>query len=146
VKGWMVFALTIGSLIVSTPLFSHHGNAAYDDKNIMSLKGTVTDWFWANPHCILQFDVKDDKNQVLHWTGETSNPADMVNHGWSKLLLKPGDQVTVTLSPAKNGHPVGRVLEVVLPSGQKLTGGFLAQGGPTPGGSGGSKSDDSPKK
>ncbi len=35
----------------------------------------------------------------------------MVNHGWSKLTLKPGDQVTVTVEPARNGRPVGRVME-----------------------------------
>ena len=75
--------------------------------------------------CILLFDVKDDKDQVVHWTAETSNPAVMVSHGWGKLTLRPGDQVTVTLQPAKNGKQVGRVLEVVLPTGQQLTGGFL---------------------
>ena len=123
-KGLKVFTLAIGALIVSIPLFAHHGNAAYDAKNTVSLKGTVTEWYWANPHCILQFDVKDDKDQVLHWSAETSNPADMVNRGWTKLSLKPGDPVTVTLEPAKNGKPIGRVLEVVLPTGQKFSGGF----------------------
>ena len=123
-KGLKVFTFAIGALIVSIPLFAHHGNAAYDAKNTVSLKGTVTEWYWANPHCILQFDVKDDKDQVLHWSAETSNPADMVNRGWTKLSLKPGDPVTVTLEPAKNGKLIGRVLEVVLPTGQKISGGF----------------------
>lgn len=144
-KALRVFSLAIGVLIASSSVPAHHGEAAYDTKNPVSLKGAVTEWYWANPHCILQFYVKDNKDQLMHWTGETSSPADMVNHGWTKLLLKPGDQVTVTLEPAKNGRPVGRVTMVVLPNGQKLTGGFLEQAGPNAGATGGSKSDDSPK-
>jgi uncharacterized protein DUF6152 len=138
VKGLKVLTPAIGVLIASIPLFAHHGNAAYDSKNTVSVKGTVTEWYWANPHCLLQFDVKDDKDQLVHWAAETSNPADMVNRGWTKLSLKPGDQISVTLEPAKNGKPIGRVLEIVLPTGQKLSGGFGAPGA--------LKSDDAPKK
>jgi|SRR5580704_7947070 hypothetical protein len=146
-SGLRVLSLSMGLLVIaSSPLRAHHGEAAYDTKNTVSLNGAVTEWYWANPHCILQFDVKDNKDRVLHWTGETSSPADMVNHGWSKLSLKPGDQVTVTLEPAKNGRPVGRVTEVVLPNGQKVTGGFLGQASPNSGAAGGYKSDESPKK
>jgi hypothetical protein len=142
-----VLSLSMGLfLMASSSLPAPHGEAAYDTKNRVELKGAITEWYWANPHCNLQFDVKDDKNQVLHWTGETSSPADMVNHGWTKLSLKPGDQVTVTLEPAKNGRPVGRVVEVVLPNGQKVTGGFLAQADPNAGAAGGSKPVDSPTK
>jgi hypothetical protein len=149
-KDLMIFALAVGVLIVPNPLSAHHGNSAFDGTKKLSLKGTVTEWFWANPHCILQFDVKDDKDQVVHWAVETSNPADMVNRGWGKLSLRPGDQVTVTLEPAKNGRPIGRVLDVVLPSGQKLTGGFGSleggsQSGPNAGAGSESKSGDYPK-
>jgi len=123
-KTLKLLSLALGVLILPGALLAHHGNAAFDSKNPLTLKGTVTEWFWANPHCILQFDSADDKGQVVHWAAETSNPADMVNRNWSKLSLKPGDAVSVTLEPAKNGKPVGRILEVVLPGGQKLSGGF----------------------
>ena len=145
-KRLRAFSLVVGVLIAGNALPAHHGEAAYDSKNPVSLTGAVTEWYWANPHCILSFDVKDSKDQILHWTGEASSPADMVNHGWTKLSLKPGDQVTVTLSPAKNGRPVGRITEVVLPNGQKVTGGFLGQGAPNTGAAGGSKPDENPKK
>jgi hypothetical protein len=147
VKHLIVLALTAGGLFVSIPLFAHHGNAAFDAEKRLTLKGTVTEWFWANPHCVLEFDVKDDKGQVVHWVAETSNPPDMVNRGWSKASLKPGDQVAITLEPVKNGRPIGRILQVVLANGQKLSGGFgslegNAQGGPNASATGGSKSDD----
>jgi len=149
-KGLKVLSFAAVVLIVSVPLLAHHGNSAFDANHAISLKGTVTEWYWANPHCVLQFDVTDDKGQVVHWATETSNPADMVNRGWGKLTLKPGDQVTVTFEPAKNGKPVGRILAVVLPTGQKLSGGFGrlegSLGVPNTGAEGGPKSDDPSKK
>jgi len=113
-------AIFFGLLTVSVPLFAHHGAAAYDTAKKITVKGTVTEWFWANPHCFLKFDAKDDNGNDLHWATETSNPADMVNLGWSKQSFKPGDEVTVTFTPVKNGAPVGRVEQVVLANGQIL--------------------------
>jgi hypothetical protein len=114
------FAVAV-SLIVSVPLMAHHGNAAFDVGKEVTLKGTVTDWFWANPHCILQFDLKGENGQVEHWVTETSNPPDMIATGWTKTSFKPGDQVTVTAQPVKSGKPVGRLLQVVLPNGKTLS-------------------------
>jgi hypothetical protein len=112
----------LGFLTVSVPLFAHHGAAAYDTTRKITLKAIVTEWFWANPHCFLKFDAKDDKGNVVHWAVEASNPADMVNLGWSKQSFKPGDEVTVTFEPVKNGQPIGRIEQVVLASGQILKG------------------------
>lgn len=111
-----------GFLAVAVPLFAHHGAAAYDTTKKITLKATVTEWFWANPHCFLKFDAKDEKGNVVHWAVEASNPADMVNLGWSKESFKPGDEVTVTFEPVKNGQPIGRIEQVVLASGQILKG------------------------
>jgi Family of unknown function (DUF6152) len=108
-------------LAVSVPVFAHHGAAAYDTTKKFTVKATVTEWFWANPHCFLKFDAKDDKGNVVHWATEASNPADMINLGWSKQTFKPGDEITVTFVPVKNGQPVGRVLQVVLANGQTLS-------------------------
>jgi Family of unknown function (DUF6152) len=112
----------LGFLTVSVPLFAHHGAAAYDTTKKITVKAIVTEWFWANPHCFLKFDAKDDKGNVVHWAVEASNPADMVNLGWSKQSFKPGDEVTVTFEPVKNGQPIGRIEQVVLASGQILKG------------------------
>jgi hypothetical protein len=121
-KFLLCVALGIGIAIFSLPLFAHHGDAAYDMGKSMTLKGTVTQYVWANPHCILLFDVTDDRGQVLQWSAETENPSSMVHYGWTKESIKPGDQVTVTVVPAKNGKPIGRIIEVLLPNGQKLAG------------------------
>lgn len=61
------FGLDCGFLMVGAPLFAHHGNAAYDTNKAVVFKGaTVTNFVWANPHCIVMFDVKDDKGNVGH--------------------------------------------------------------------------------
>ena len=121
-KSLILLALGLGASILSRPSVAHHGYAAYDTDRKITLKGTVTQWFWANPHCVLQFDVADDKGQVAHWGAETENPTTMTRQGWAKESLKPGDQVTVTMLPVKNGKPIGRIVEVVLPNGQRLSG------------------------
>lgn len=123
----LVFALVGSVLVLSVPLFAHHGNAAFDVGRKLTIKGTVTEWVWANPHCWLKFDAKDDKGNVVHWVAETNNAPDMMEKGWSKQSFKPGDQVAVTLEPVKNGSPAGRVLSVLLPNGQTLGMAYLKE-------------------
>ena len=100
-------------LLVSMPVVAHHGAASFDTEKELTLKGTVTEWIWANPHCFLKFAVTDQGGAVRNWIAETSNPPDMINRGWNRNSFKPGDKVTVTVEPVKNGNPVGKVLKVV---------------------------------
>jgi hypothetical protein len=114
-----LFAIVVSG-VVSSPVLAHHGNAAFDVGKKLELKGNVTEWIWANPHCWLKFDVKGEDGKVVNWVAETTNSADMTEKGWSKLTFKPGDPVTVTLEPVKSGQPVGRVQFVVLANGKTL--------------------------
>lgn len=123
-----VFTVAVGLLIVSVPLFAHHANAVFDVGKRITMKGTVVEWFWANPHCLLRLDVKGENGQVVHWVAETQAPPNMIPLGWSKQSFKLGDEVTVTVEPVKSGQSVGRILQVVLPSGKTLGTG----GGATP--------------
>jgi hypothetical protein len=122
IKALGVFLAAMSFLSAPISLSAHHGAAGYDMEKQLVMKATVMDWLWANPHCFLRFDATDDKGEVAHWTVEVSNPVDMTRRGWSKHSLNAGDQVTVTLRPAKNGAPVGQLLKVVLPNGQTLIG------------------------
>ena len=115
-----IFALVAGLLVVSSPLPAHHGNAVFDSGKTRTMKGTVTEWFWANPHCFLSFDVKGEDGKSVHWVMETQAPPNMVPYGFTKQTFKPGDQVTVTLEPVKNGEPLGRLVSVVTASGKTL--------------------------
>jgi hypothetical protein len=120
---WLdVFLVSLCFLAVSLRLLAHHGAAGYNMDKELVMKGTVTDWLWANPHCFLKYDTTDDAGNLSHWAVEVSNPTDMTKRGWSKRSLKPGDEITVTVRPAKNGAAVGQLLKVVLPNGQTLIG------------------------
>lgn len=121
----MFLVLTLTVPIFVLPVCAHHGNAAYDTEKQITITGTVTQWFWANPHCILQIDAPDEKGQIMHWGAETENPTTMSHYGWKRTSFKPGDKVTVTMITVKNGKPVGRIVEVSLPNGEKLAGRVL---------------------
>ena len=116
-----LIAICLALVAVALPAVAHHGAAAYDTAKKITVKTTVTDWVWANPHCFLKFDMKDEKGNVQHWATETSNPSDMVNLGWSKDTFKAGDEITITFMPVKNGNPIGRIEQVVLANGQTLS-------------------------
>ena len=122
-----VLLVAVGLLVVSVPLVAHHGAASFDTTKELKLKGKVTDWIWANPHCFLKFDAMDDTNTVRNWAVEVSNPTDMTKRGWARTSFKAGDEVTVTVQPVKGGAPVGRIRSVVLANGETL-----GTGGPAP--------------
>ena len=81
------------------------------------MKGTVTEFEWANPHVQVYFDVKDDKGTVVHWACESLSPGKLARNGWSREALKPGDAITITLLPSRSGAPVGNLVKVVLANG-----------------------------
>ena len=111
----------IAILLVSSGILSaHHGLSAYDERNPVVLKGTVTEFEWSNPHSQIYFDVKDDNGNLTHWACETLNPARLLRAGWTKRSLKPGDQITITMIAAKNGAPVGFLRKLVLADGTEL--------------------------
>lgn len=120
----------LAGTVFAAAAFAHHSAAVYDTTRSITLTGTVTEWLWANPHCALTFDVKDEKGNVRSWSGETTPPADILARGWSKKMFKPGDPVTVTLAPGRNGEPIGRIVSVVVNG--KTYGG--ASPGPSAGG------------
>jgi hypothetical protein len=128
-----VFLAVVGlaALWLTAPLVAHHGAASFDTTRELTLKGSVTEWIWANPHCFLKFDAKDDTGTVRNWAVEVSNPTDMTRLGWARTSFKGGDEVTVTLQPVKSGAPIGRLRSVVLPNGQTLGSGG-GRGAPPP--------------
>ena len=103
IKVLAVFAMLVGLSLASLPGFAHHGSSAYDFTKLITSKATVTSLEWGNPHCILKFDIKDEKGAVTPWSLEMYNPLWMARAGWTKETLKPGDEIVVTFHPAKNG-------------------------------------------
>jgi len=116
-----LLAMICGLLVVSAPVFAHHGNSAYDMSKSVPVKATVTKFEYTNPHTQIYYDVTDEKGEVEHWVAETTNPAMLKRVGWSKESLKPGDQVTLFVNPNKVGAKVTFLQKVVFTDGKELT-------------------------
>ncbi len=114
--------LVAGGILMSAPGSGHPGSAAFDNGKVVMLKGTVVQWVYSNPHCLLSVDVKGEDGAVVRWITETQAPNIMYPAGYRKDSFKVGDDVTVNVEPVKNGLPVGRIREVVLADGTTLGG------------------------
>ncbi len=120
----MSIALLVGLLAASGTVFAHHGSAlSYQMDKEVTVKGTVTNFRWANPHAQLYFDQTEASvATVIHWAVEMNSPGVLIRDGWSKTTLKAGDVITVTLNPSKSGDPVGFCGTIILPDGRKIKG------------------------
>jgi hypothetical protein len=114
------FRMLVGLLVVSLPALAHHGTAAYETTKLTTVKGTATQFKFINPHVEITVEAKDDKGKIEHWLGEANSPNVLSRHGWSKEIIKPGDQITVIGYRAKNGSYTLRLQKIVLSSGQEL--------------------------
>jgi len=110
----------VAVLIVSGPTLAHHGTAAYDIKNVVTIKGTMTDFRFINPHVQLFFDVKNDKGEVEKWQAELTAPNKLSRAGWDKYTLKPGDSITASGYVAKNDPHTMWINKLIGPDGQAL--------------------------
>jgi hypothetical protein len=110
----------------SSAILAHHGtNISYDEKKSITLKGTVTEFRWANPHAQIYFDAKDEKGNVAHWAGELNSPGVLSKAGWTRRIFKAGDDITITLHPSKvAGVTVGVVdrSHPILLNGKEILG------------------------
>jgi hypothetical protein len=119
-------------------LLAHHGTGvSYDSSKTYSVKATVTEFRYANPHPQIFFDVKDDKGNVVHWSGEIApNPAQLVQVGWgrkrSEAALMPGTEVTLTIAPSFAGTPVGLIQKIVNAQGETILGAIGLGPAPAP--------------
>jgi len=123
-----VVAFVIGVLVVSLTMHAHHSFAPFDTEHVVDITGTVTQFEWTNPHAYIHLDVKSDKGGVEKWAAELTGLAMLVRAGWSRDVVKPGDQVTVHGHRAKDGRTFMVIRSVVLPDGRELKNGALPPG------------------
>ena len=120
--GRVVWAAAVGLLLLPLPLLAHHGGASFDIGKRTVLKGTVKEWIYSNPHCLLMLEVKGDDGQVAVWVAEGQAPSVIFPVGYRRDSFKAGEQVTVTVEPFKDGRPMGRILQATLANGKTLSG------------------------
>jgi uncharacterized protein DUF6152 len=116
-----VFAVVAGIFIVCGPVFAHHGGSMYDRAHVVSVKGVVTTYDWANPHVMIYAEVMEEKGIIQKWSVETrGGPNVLSKAGWTKGTIKVGEQITLVGYPNKNGSTNMRLQKVVFANGMEL--------------------------
>ena len=117
-KVLMMVVLLAALAAICSPVFAHHGAAAYDMSKPVVLKdAVVTEFIWINPHPLIKADYKDEKGAVQHWVMEMGSTPSSQLIGWTRTTLKPGDVVTLYVWQSKTNLPVGRFNKVVFADG-----------------------------
>ena len=117
----MLVLLLAAAALVAPPLAAHHGRGrAYDMQKRLTLKGTVSQVKWQNPHVLIYIDVKDDAGKVVTWGFENSNVHTLATQGYNRNTLKIGQDVTAIVNPAANGEPLGIIVKIVLADGSEI--------------------------
>jgi hypothetical protein len=117
----LVFAV---ALLAAAPALAHHGAGVFEPEKKVTVEGTVTDFQFVNPHVLVYLTVKGDNGKDVQWGGELTSPNRLARDDrgvkWSKEILKPGDRITVTGHPARNGAPMMDILKIVDGKGTVL--------------------------
>jgi Family of unknown function (DUF6152) len=116
----LLVTMTAGFVLMPGSASAHHGYAAFDTSAEVTLKGTVTDFHFTNPHCVVEFDVKDDKGQVQNWKAELTSANHLVPKGWTETTVQAGDELAITGYRAKNGAPSLWVNKIRMANGQEI--------------------------
>ena len=107
-------------LFLAVPAVAHHSAAGVDQSRMVTIVGVLKEFKWANPHSWMDIDVTDEKGATKLWSVEMTAPAYLARAGWTSKTVKPGDKVTVTVRPMRNGDPGGLFVNITLPDGRVL--------------------------
>ena len=113
-------ALALALAAPAAPAFAHHSMAMFDQTKTVTLKGTVRQFQWTNPHAYIQLTVKDAAGADKEWSLEMGAPMYLYAKGWRPSSLKPGMPVTITINPLRNGEPGGVVLTATTADGKQI--------------------------
>ena len=108
-------------LLAWVPMFAHHGTGiSYDLTKSVTVKGTIVNFAFHNPHSQLYWDAKDENGNIVHWSAEMNAPGNLERAGYTRKqlfdLLKPGTEVTVTGFQSRSGAPVVVFSKAVTPT------------------------------
>ena len=107
---------------VTAVLAAHHSTTEFDYTRQVTIKGTVKELQWTNPHSYIQLMVDGEGDKKIQWSIEIGSPSLNVNMGWRKTSVKAGDVVTMNVAPARSGKPYGTLRVLTFANGQKLEG------------------------
>ena len=123
----VLLALAAIAVLGTVRVMAHHSFAPYEPNVQMKLSGVVTEFRWANPHVYLEVDAEDaTAGQKKHWLIECASTSILNRAGWRFNMIKPGDKVTLIVSPLRNGEPAALLKQITLPDGKQYSNGAAA--------------------
>jgi len=102
------------------PAEAHHSMAGFDRKQTVTLKGTIQEFRWENPHSSIEIDVPGADGKVVTWKVEMTAPGYLVRTGWKRTTVKRGDVATIVANPLIGGDPGALFVSIKLADGQML--------------------------
>ena len=114
--------LASAALLVPLAAHAHHSAAMFNAQQPLTLTGTVREFQFTNPHCYIQLQVRNARGVEEEWSVEMGAPTHLRGRGWKRTTLKPGDRVTVTIAPLRNGGRGGELRRITTADGQPLRG------------------------
>jgi len=116
---FLVSAIVLALVAFSVPMSAHH-SWPVDMYKLVTVKGTVTDVMWENPHPMFTLEVRTTDAKVEKWL--VGGPAlnRMEANGWTPKTVKPGDMITGIGYQYGDGQKIIRLEKVVLPDGKEI--------------------------
>lgn len=105
--------------------YAHHSYAMFEMEKRSTVTGLVKLWEMTNPHATLWLYVQKENKQYDLYAFEAPGPQSLVRAGWDKSTVKPGDKVTVTFAPLRDGRNGGNLIGIVLPDGRTMDAGGI---------------------
>lgn len=121
--GKKTMACRIGMMLLSVcggNASAHHSFEMFDRTKTVALSGTVKEFQWTNPHCWIQLLVPGVDGTTVEWGIELDSPRSLIRTGWKPRLVKPGDKVTVTIHPKRDGSDAGGYVSGTAADGSAL--------------------------
>lgn len=112
--------LSVVALCSPFRALAHHGSSNYDISKATSVKGTIKEFNFINPHSAIYLIAKDDNGNAEQWLIECDSPNNLARAGWTRDSLKAGDQVTIVGNRLKDGSKVMRLQKIVFADGHEL--------------------------
>jgi Family of unknown function (DUF6152) len=117
VRGLAILCLIAGGTSLA---LGHHSAAAFDSTQRKEITGTVKKFDYSNPHTWVWLDVTNEQGAVETWGVEGMSPNFLNRRGWTRNTIKPGDKLTITIRPMKNGDKGGMWISAKRPDGEVL--------------------------
>jgi hypothetical protein len=111
--------LAFGAALVASPALAHHSAAMFDRESEVRIMGVIKELQWTNPHAWIELEVPNS-GKTVQWSVELDSPNILARYGWTSSTIKPGDRVTITCHPLKDGRPGGSYVSIYLPDGKVL--------------------------